>query len=148
VKKALLILSFFLAAPALACKPAGLPDCEKNLRVKLRAPTLKSLTEKVNSFQKHLTANLQGVSKEGKNDCFNNNFAGHSLALVKDYASKHKNFFCPTHLDRVDETVKKLISAESEEVKAVKNGEARDKLLEEAKEVQTALDKFIGAHNM
>jgi hypothetical protein len=145
---ALLLLSLLAAAPAFACKPAPLGECEKSARVRLRAPALKKLTEKVNSFQKHLTASLQGVPKEGQSSCFNNNFAPHYVAGVKEYAAKHRNFFCPAHLDRVDETVKAMINADSPEMKAVKNPADQEKLQGEAKEVLTALDKFIGAHNM
>ncbi|RYZ99288.1 MAG: hypothetical protein EOP11_19660 [Proteobacteria bacterium] len=144
----LALLGALLALPAYACKPAGIGDCEKAARVKLRAPTLKVLSERVNAFQKHLSANLAGVSQQGKSDCFNNGFASHALEEVKAYAKKHKNFFCPTHLDRVDANVKALTAEDSPEMKEVLDGEAATKLRAEAKKVREALDKFIGAHNM
>jgi len=152
ILKTIQILSVFLSlavgAEALACKPAPLGECEKASRVKLRAPTLKALTEKVNSFQKHLTANLAGAAPEGQTSCFNNGFASYYLDGVKQYSAKHKKFFCPTHLDQVDAAVKALIKGDSMEMKAVKDSGAAEKLREEAKGVQVALDKFIGAHNM
>lgn len=148
MRVSLLLLSLLLAAPALACKPAPLGECEKAARVKLRAPTLKKLTEKVNSFQKHLTASLQGADTKGQTSCFNPGFATYYVGGVKEYASSHKNFFCPTHLDTVDKSVKELIRADSPEMKLVKKEADAERLRDEAKEVQSALDKFIGAHNM
>lgn len=134
---------------ALACKPAAVEECKADDRVLLRAPTLKKLRAEVDGFQKALSAAIAESDKSGdgsvkRNSCFNNHFASHYIGAAQDYAKRHKQLFCPSYLDTIDEQVKKLINPGSEEWKAANAGDA---LTKRAKAVQAALDEFQGAHS-
>lgn len=122
---------------ALACKPSGLPTCEK-LNFRVDQKHFDELYELVKSYQGILTKKIKRP-QTGASSCFNNNFAVFYAKALQEKLKENKGKTCLAQVERVKETIHKLIDRKSKEFLTITNTSDKKHLKREAKKVKIAL---------
>lgn len=130
------IFVLLLAFPVLACKPGGLPVCDK-YNVKVDEDQYNELTKLVKSYQGILTKAIKWPDRASS--CFNNNFGVYYSEALKASLKDHKGKTCKEQIERVRSQIQKLIDKESDEFKTISNTSDKKHLKREAKKVKIAM---------